>query len=101
MRDKLEQLFYFGLGSALLAKEKMEQATESTRGFREQGDRKAREFFDEAVAKGSGEREQFKGMIKDLLKEVVGELGLATRADVAALREEVALLRREQQKYGD
>ena len=93
MKDKLEQLFYFGLGSALMAKEKIEKAGESTRGLREESDRKAREFFDEAVAKGSEEREQVKGNIRELLKEIIDELGLATRADMEALREEIARLR--------
>ena len=93
MKDKLEQLFYFGLGSALMAKEKIEQAGESTRNLREEGDRKAREFFDQAVAKGSEEREQVKSNVKELLKEVIDELGLATRADLDALREELARLR--------
>ena len=93
MKDKLEQLFYFGLGSALMAKEKMEQTGESTRSFRDESDRKAREFFDQAVAKGSEERERVKGSIKEMLAEVVDELGLATRADIDALREEIARLR--------
>ena len=93
MKNRLEQLFYFGLGSALMAKEKIEQAGESTRGFREESDRKAREFFDQAVAKGSEEREQVKGNIKELLKEAIDELGLATRADLDLLREEIARLR--------
>lgn len=93
MKDKLEQLFYFGLGSALLAKEKIEQAGESARSCKEESDRKAREFFDQAVAKGSEEREQVKERIKELLKEAVDELGLATRADVEALRAELSQLR--------
>lgn len=96
MKEKLEQLFYFGLGSALMAKEKIEQAGESTRGFREEGDRKAREFFDQAVAKGSEEREQVKASIKELLKEAIDELGLATRDDINALREELAKMRQGQ-----
>jgi polyhydroxyalkanoate synthesis regulator phasin len=94
MKDKLEQLLYFGLGSALLAKEKIEKAGESTRGLRAESDRKAREFFDQAVAKGSEERDQLKGNIKELLKEVIDELGLATRADLNELREELARYRR-------
>ena len=53
MKEKLEQLFYFGLGSALIAKEKIEQAGASTKGLREESDRKAREFFDQVVAKGT------------------------------------------------
>jgi len=96
MKDKLEQLFYFGLGGALLAKEKIEQAGESTRSCKEESDRKAREFFDQAVAKGSEEREQVKSRVKELLKEAIDELGLATRADVEAVRAELALLRQGQ-----
>lgn len=96
MKNKLEQLFYFGLGSALMAKEKIEQAGETARSCKEESDQKAREFFDQAVAKGSEEREQAKGSIKELLREAIAELGLATRADVDALREELAKLRKEQ-----
>jgi polyhydroxyalkanoate synthesis regulator phasin len=96
MKEKLEQLFYFGLGSVLLAKEKIEQAGESAKEMKEENDRKAREFFEQAVAKGSEEREQIKGSIKTLLKEAIDELGLATKADLDALRAELAKLRQEQ-----
>lgn len=89
MKDKLEQLFYFGLGSALLAKEKIEKAGETARGFKGENDQKAREFFDQAVAKGSEEREQVKGSVKELLQEAIDELGLATKADIEALRNEL------------
>ena len=96
MKEKLEQLFFFGLGSALMAKEKIEQVGESNKGLREEGDRKAREFFDLAVAKGSEERDLVKGNLKELLKEAIDELGLATRADIDALREEMAKMRQGQ-----
>jgi len=96
MKNKLEQLFYFGLGSALMVKEKIEQAGESARSNMEESDRKARDFFEQAVAKGSEEREQVKGNIKELLKEAIDELGLATRADIDALREELDRLRQGQ-----
>jgi polyhydroxyalkanoate synthesis regulator phasin len=97
MKGKLEQLFYFWLGSALMAKEKIEQAGESARGLREESDRKAREFFEQAVAKGSEEQSQVKDNVKELLKEAIDELGLATRADIDSLREELARLRQGQQ----
>ena len=89
MKEKLEQLFYFGLGSALMAKEKLEQAGESAKGLREENEQKAREFFDQAVAKGSEERGRLKDEVKALLKEAMDELGLATKADLDALREEL------------
>ncbi len=93
MKDKFEQLFYFGLGSALMAKEKFEKACETACASREESERKAREFFDDAVAKGSEQREQMKDKLKELLKEAADELGLATRADVEALRAELSKLR--------
>ncbi|OGT98178.1 MAG: hypothetical protein A2079_00555 [Geobacteraceae bacterium GWC2_48_7] len=93
MKEKLEKLFYFGLGSALLAKEKIEQATVSARSIKDGSDRKAREIYEEVMAKGSGEREQLKANIKEILKEAADELGLATRADVEALREELVRMR--------
>lgn len=96
MKEKLEKLFYFGLGSALLAKEKFEQASVSARSVKDGSDRKAREFFDEIVAKGSEEREQVKANLKELMKEAIDELGLATRADLDELREELARMRQGQ-----
>ena len=97
MKEKLEQLFYFGLGSALMAKEKLEQAGESAKGLREENEQKAREFFDQAVAKGGEERGRLKDEVKALLKEAMDELGLATKADLDALREELAKQRQGQQ----
>ncbi|SJZ87907.1 hypothetical protein SAMN02745119_01881 [Trichlorobacter thiogenes] len=96
MKEKLEQLFYFGLGTALMAKEKIDQAGESAKGMKEENERKAREFFDQAVAKGSEERGQLKESVRELLKEVMDELGLATKADLDALREELAKQRQGQ-----
>lgn len=89
MKEKLENLFYFGLGSMLLAKEKIEQAGESVKSMKDENDRKARDFFDQAVAKGSEERELIKGNVKELLKEAIDELGLASKADLEALRNEL------------
>ncbi len=45
MKEKLEQLFYFGLGTALMAKEKIEQAGESAKELKEENEQKAREFL--------------------------------------------------------
>ena len=97
MKEKLEQLFYFGLGTALMAKEKIEQAGESAKGMKEENERKAKEFFDQAVAKGSEERSQLKDSVKELLKEAMDELGLVTKADLEALRGELTKQQQGQQ----
>jgi polyhydroxyalkanoate synthesis regulator phasin len=96
MKEKLERLFYFGLGSALLAKEKFDQASVSARTIKDGSDRKVHELFEEVVAKGNQEREQVKANIKEILKEAIDELGLVTRADVEALREELVRTRQGQ-----
>lgn len=93
MKDNLEKIIYFGLGSALLAKEKIDQARVSVRSIKEGGDRKTREIYEEVVAKGDVEREHLKGSIKEILKEAADELGLATRADIESLREELVRVR--------
>lgn len=82
MKPTLENLVYFGIGTALLAKEKLEKAQENAKDTVEATEQKAREFFEQAVSKGSAEREDLKKTIKELISEVIGELGLVTKADL-------------------
>lgn len=84
MTGKLEELLLFGIGSALLAKEKIEKTGQDVMSVE-----KAREFFNQSIEKGSSEREQVRRMLKDLLREAVTELGLATKEDIAELKREV------------
>ena len=82
MKPTLESLVYFGIGSALLAKEKLEKGSATARESLDASEQKAREFFEQAVAKGSSEREQVKNNLREVLKEVIAELGLVTKADL-------------------
>ena len=82
MKPTLETLVYFGIGSALLAKEKLEKGSATARESLDASEQKAREFFEQAVAKGSSEREQVKNNLREVLKEVIAELGLVTKADL-------------------
>ena len=89
MDKKLEQLFYAGLGGALAVKEKLESSNEEIKAWQEKSEEHARAFFDEMAARGEKEKDQFKGMLKDVLKELVDELNLATKDDLEKLKQEL------------
>lgn len=88
MDKKLEQLFYAVLGGALAVREKLESSNEEIRAWQEKSEEHARTFFDEMAARGAKEKDQFKAMFKEILKEVVEELNLATRDDLEKLQQQ-------------
>jgi polyhydroxyalkanoate synthesis regulator phasin len=89
MDKKLEQLFYAVLGGALAVKEKIEANGEEIKAWQEKSEAHARSFFDEMAQRGEKEKEQFKGMLKDILKEIVAEMDLATKDDLEKLKQEL------------
>ncbi|SHJ04496.1 hypothetical protein SAMN02745165_01391 [Malonomonas rubra DSM 5091] len=89
MDKKLEQLFYAVLGGALAVKEKIEANNEELKAWQEKSEENARTFFDEMAQRGEKEKEQFKGMFKDILKEVIDELDLVTKQDIEKLRKDL------------
>ena len=86
METKLEQLFYFALGSALAVKEKIEKNSEEMKAWQAKAEENARGFFDELAERGAEEKDALKKIFKDALKEVVAELDLVTRADLEELK---------------
>ncbi len=89
MEKSLEQLFYFALGSALAVKEKVEKNSEEFRAAADNAEKNAREFFDQMAKKGEEEKGQFREMLKGVMKEVIDDLGLATREDLDQLRKDL------------
>ncbi|MDT8419523.1 MAG: hypothetical protein RQ754_03765 [Desulfuromonadales bacterium] len=89
MDKKLEQLFYAVLGGALAVKEKLETSSEEIKAWQEKSEENARTFFDEMAQRGEKEKEQFKNMFRDILKEIVDDLDLATREDLEKLKREL------------
>ncbi len=47
----------------------------------------ADKFIEELKVRGEEEEEKLKAHIKDALKEVIDEMGLATKSDIEALKE--------------
>lgn len=85
----LKELLYTGVGAATILKEKVE---EEMKKLEESGKIKtddAKSFLESIETKGKEEEERLKASIKDALKEVIDELGLATKADIEKIKEEL------------
>lgn len=80
---------YAGIGAATVLKEKVE---EEMKKLQEQGKIKttdAKSFLESIEKKGKEEETRIKDEIKAALKEVIDELGLATKADLEKLKEDL------------
>jgi polyhydroxyalkanoate synthesis regulator phasin len=89
MEKRLEQLFYVALGSAMAVKDKVEKNREEFRQAADKAEETARDFFTEMAERGEQEKEGLRTMLRDLLKEVVSELNLATKDDFEQLRKDL------------
>ncbi|PLX94493.1 MAG: hypothetical protein C0619_02880 [Desulfuromonas sp.] len=89
MDKKMEQLFFAVLGGALAVKDKLESGSEEIKTWQEKSEENARAFFDELAERGEQERDQLKAMIRDILKDIVAELDLATKDDLAQLKKDL------------
>lgn len=89
LENRLEQLFYVALGSALAAKEKLEKNSEEIKEAADKAEQNARSFFDAMAERGEQEKDSFRNMLKDVLREVVSELNLATKEDLENLRRDL------------
>ncbi len=81
----LKDLFYIGLGGALLAKEKVEQELNELVEKGKLNKDEAQKLIDKAKAKGEEEQEAFKSKLKEAVKEVMDEMNLATKEDIEKL----------------
>jgi len=84
----LKDLFYIGLGGALLAKEKVEKELNELVEKGKLNKEEAQKLIDKAKAKGEDEEKEFKSKLKEAISEVLEEMDLATKADIEALNKE-------------
>jgi polyhydroxyalkanoate synthesis regulator phasin len=82
----LKNLIYAGIGAAVVMKEKVE---EEVKKLEDQGKIKttdAKSFLESIEKKGHAEQERVKEELKSTLKEIIEELGLATKTDLEKLK---------------
>lgn len=85
----LKDLVYAGIGAAVVMREKVE---EEVKKLEDEGKIKttdAKTFLDSIEKKGKEEQDKAKEQLKSSLKEVINELGLATKEDLEKLKEEL------------
>lgn len=82
----LKELLYTGMGGALLIKERVE---EELKKLEEKGKLSAtdsKSFLEGLKTRGEDEEKRLKEELKTAIKEVIEELGLATKKDIEALK---------------
>lgn len=85
----LKDILYTGIGAATLLKERVE---EEVKKLEESGKLKkddAQSFLDSIEEKGKKEEQRVKNLVKEALSEIIDELGVATKADIEKLKEEL------------
>ena len=85
----IKDLLYAGIGAAVTLKEKVELEVKR---LEDEGKIKkddAKNFLESIEEKGKAEEEKFKTNIKLTLKEVLDELGVATKEDIEQLKEDL------------
>ena len=79
-------LLYMGLGAAFLAKDKLEAQLKELEKRGEISKEEAKKFMDEAKERAKAEEAALDTRVRERVREVISELGLATKEDVEALR---------------
>lgn len=83
----LKEILYTGLGGVLLLKERVDEEIEKLQKKGKLSKEDADTFLEKLKTRGEEEEEKFKSHIKEALKEVIEEMGLATKADIEALKD--------------
>jgi polyhydroxyalkanoate synthesis regulator phasin len=83
----IKEILYTGLGGAMLLKERVDEEIEKLQEKGKLSKEDAQLFMDKLKVRGEEEETKLKSHIKEALKEVIDEMGLATKADIEALKE--------------
>jgi polyhydroxyalkanoate synthesis regulator phasin len=85
----IKDILYTGLGGALLLKERVDEEIEKLQENGKLSKDDADAFLEKLQTRGEKEEKKFKSHIKESLKEVIHEMGLATKKDIKALKKKL------------
>ena len=88
----LKELIFTGLGGALVLKEKIEDELKKLEEKGKLDTKDVKSFLESLEQKGKESDEKFKAELKSTLKEIIDELGLATKEDLEKLKEDLKLI---------
>ena len=81
----LKEILYTGLGGAVLFKERVEEELKRLEEKGKLSKEDTQKFLDDLKIKGEESEVKLKTEIKEALREVIDELGLATKEDIEKL----------------
>ena len=85
----LRDLIYAGIGAMSVLKEKVEAEVKKLEDEGKLKTTDAKSFLESIEKKGKEEDDKLKEKLKSTLKEIIDELGLATKADLEKLKEDL------------
>jgi polyhydroxyalkanoate synthesis regulator phasin len=85
----LKELIFTGLGGALVLKEKIEDELKKLEEKGKLDTKDVKSFLESLEQKGKQSDEKFKSELKSTIKEIIDELGLATKEDLQKLKEDL------------
>ncbi len=85
----LKELIFTGLGGALILKEKIEEELKKLEEKGKLDTKDVKSFLESLEQKGKESDEKFKAELKSTIKEIIDELGLATKEDLEKLKEDL------------
>jgi len=85
----LKELLYTGMGAAVVFREKVEEEMKKLEEKGKINTKDAKSFLDSIEKRGKEEDERLKEKLKSTLKEIMDELGIATKADLEKLKEDL------------
>ena len=85
----LKEIIFTGLGGALVFKEKIEEELKKLEEKGKLDTKDVKSFLESLEQKGKESDEKFKAELKSTIKEVIDDLGLATKEDLEKLKEEL------------
>jgi len=84
-----KDIVYTAIGASVLVREKVEEEMQKLEAKGKIQTDDAKSFIESIEAKGKEEDEKLKSRAKEMIKEIIDELGLATKEDIAKLKEEL------------
>ena len=81
----IKELLYTGMGGALLLKEKVEEELKKLEEKGKISTTDTKSFLDSLKTKGADEEKRLKEELKSAIREVIEELGIATKQDIESL----------------
>jgi len=85
MKSLLEKGFLAGIGLLSMTREKAQKVIEELSHEGELQKNEAKEWVDQLSARGEEERQALRKLVRDEMKKVLDEMGLATKEDIQKL----------------